>query len=74
VFDIAISDYAVGDDHEIEITEFTRVVRNGGYIIDCPGDDDFKRKGPDSELLKRGFEYFYHKSSLGGDIYRYRKP
>lgn len=73
MFDIVMSGHVVGDDYETELAELTRVVRNGGYIIDCPGDDDFKRKGPDSELLKRGFEYFYHKSSLGGDIYRYRK-
>ena len=28
---------------------------------------------PDEELLKRGFESFYHVSKSGGDIYRYRK-
>lgn len=60
------------DDYESEIAELTRVVKNGGYIIDCIGEDNRKRK-PDEELLKRGFEIFYNKSKTGGDIYRYRK-
>lgn len=71
-FDIVMSGHVVGDDYENEIAELTRVVKNGGYIIDCIGEDNRKRK-PDEELLKRGFEMFYHKSKTGGDIYRYRK-
>lgn len=71
-FDIVMSGHVVGDDYDREITEMTRVVKNGGYIIDCIGDDDRKRK-PNQELLKRGFEPFYHVSKSGGDIYRYRK-
>jgi hypothetical protein len=71
-FDIVMSGHVVGDDYDREIAELTRVVKNGGYIIDCIGEDNRKRK-PDEELLKRGFEAFYHVSKTGGDIYRYRK-
>lgn len=71
-FDIVMSGHVVGDDYEREIAELTRVVKNGGYIIDCIGEDNRKRK-PNEELLKRGFEAFYHVSKTGGDIYRYRK-
>lgn len=71
-FDIVMSGHVVGDDYDREISELTRVVKNGGCIIDCIGEDNRKRK-PDEELLKRGFEAFYHVSKSGGDIYRYRK-
>jgi ubiquinone/menaquinone biosynthesis C-methylase UbiE len=71
-FDIVMSGHVVGDNYELEIAELTRVVKNGGYIIDCIGDDDNNRQ-PDEELLKRGFEVLYHVSKSGGDIYRYRK-
>lgn len=71
-FDIVMSGHVVGDDYDHEIDELARVVKNGGFIIDCIGEDNRKRK-PDEELLKRGFESFYHISKTGGDIYRYRK-
>lgn len=71
-FDIVMSGHVVGDNYDREIAELTRVVKNGGYIIDCIGEDNRKRK-PDEELLKLGFESFYHVSKSGGDIYRYRK-
>lgn len=71
-FDIVMSGHVVGDDYDREIAEMTRVVKSGGYIIDCIGEDNRKRK-PSEELLKRGFEAFYHVSKSGGDIYRYRK-
>lgn len=72
-FDIVMSGHVIGDDYENEINEMIRVVKNRGVIIDCMGDDDRKRNGPDQELIDRGFDFFYHKSNLGGDIYRYRK-
>lgn len=72
-FDIVMSAHVIGDDYEKEIVEMQRVTKHNGYILDCIGDDDRIRENPDEELLKRGFEYLYHKSTLGGDIYRYRK-
>ncbi|NJJ39726.1 class I SAM-dependent methyltransferase [Paenibacillus apii] len=71
-FDIVMSGHVVGDNYDLEIAELSRVVKNGGYIIDCIGEDNRKREA-DEELIKRGFEPFYHVSKSGGDIYRYRK-
>ncbi|MNO21676.1 putative methyltransferase YcgJ [compost metagenome] len=71
-FDIVMSGHVVGDNYDVEIAELSRIVKNGGYIIDCIGEDNRKRE-PDEELIKRGFESFYHVSISGGDIYRYRK-
>ncbi len=71
-FDIVMSGHVVGDNYDLELAELNRVVKNGGVIIDCTGDDDLKRKR-DGELLGRGFEAFYHVSKSGGDIYTYRK-
>ncbi len=72
-FDIVMSGHVIGDNPKKEIAELTRVTKNGGFIIDCMGDDGFKREKPLKEMLDAGFEYFYHKSKSGGDIYRYRK-
>ena len=67
-----MSGHVVGDDYEKELGELTRVVKNGGWILDCPGEDD-RQASLKQELLERGFEYFYYKSRNGGDVYRYRK-
>jgi Methylase involved in ubiquinone/menaquinone biosynthesis len=71
-FDIVMSGHVIGDNYDREIEELTRVVKNGGFIIDCIGDDNRKRI-LNEEFLKRGFEAFYHVSKSGGDIYTYRK-
>ncbi len=72
-FDVVLSGHVIGDNYEEELAEMTRVVKNGGWIIDCGGDDEFKRSGPDSEMVSRGFEWFSHESIEGGIIYDYRK-
>ena len=71
-FDVVIGGHVVGDDYDKEIAEITRVLKDGGIIVLCNGDDEFKRKGPDQELVKRGFEWFVHESIEGGIIYDYR--
>ncbi len=72
-FDIVMCAHVLGDDFENEVKELERVVKNGGFILDCMGEDNKKRNKPNDELVNRGFESFYYKSVLGGDIYRYRK-
>lgn len=72
-FDVVICGHVIGDDYDQEINEMTRVIKNGGYIVECNGDDEFIRKAPDQELVKRGFEWFKHESIEGGIIYDYRK-
>lgn len=71
-FDIVMSGHVVGDDYENELAELTRVTKNGGYILDCPGEDDRKNSSQDV-LLEHGFEEYYYESTLGGNVYRYRK-
>lgn len=72
-FDIVMSGHVVGDDYERELAELFRVVKSGGWVLDCPGEESRKFE-PDRELLRHGFEALYYKSaSLGGDVYRYRK-
>ena len=72
-FDIVMSGHVIGDDYEGEITEITRITRDKGWLVICNGDDEFKRQGPDQELVSRGFEWFRHESIEGGIIYNYRK-
>lgn len=72
-FDVVLSGHVVGDFYEEEIAEMTRVAKNGGWLVICNGDDEFKRTAPDEELTSRGFEWFRHESIEGGMIYNYRK-
>lgn len=69
-FDIVMSGHVVGDDFDNEIAELTRVVKNGGFLIDCPGEDPDL---PTEELRKRGWDEFVYESKFGGYVYRYRK-
>ena len=55
-----------------KIAELERITKNGGWILDCPGEDDRKRT-PDQNMIDRGFEYLYYLGKTEGDIYRYRK-
>lgn len=76
-FDIVMSGHTFGEEYEDELHEMMRVTKPGGYIIDCPGEDDRKRpEGPKKEPLELGFQYRYYTSKLGGDVYRYwiQKP
>lgn len=56
-----------------EIAEMTQVTKNGGWLVICNGDDEFKRSAPNDELVSRGFAWFRHESPEGGVIYDYRK-
>ena len=71
-FDIVMSGHVVGDNFEKEMNELERVVKSGGWILDCVGENSSKDKLRD-EMTKRGYEYLYYVSKTGGDIYRYRK-
>lgn len=72
-FDIVMSAHVVGDDFDREYNEMKRVVKSGGYIIECVGEDDRKREVPSADLVRLGFEYSYYASATGGDVYRYWK-
>lgn len=72
-FDAVLSGHVVGDFYEEEIAEMTRITKDGGWLVICNGDDEFRREAPDRELTSRGFEAFCHESIEGGLIYNYRK-
>ena len=72
-FDVVLSGHVVGDFYEEEIAEMARITKDGGWMVICNGDDEFRRAGPDPELTSRGFEWFRHESIEGGIIYNYRK-
>lgn len=71
-FDVVMSAHVVGDDYDAEIAELTRVCRDGGWVIDCPGDQHFDLI-PNEELLRRGFECLPYTGSFGHQVCRYRK-
>lgn len=72
-FDIVMSAHVLGDEYDKEYNEMKRVVKSGGYIIECMGEDDRKKDSPSSDLLRLGFNYNHYTSVSGGDVYRYWK-
>lgn len=71
-FDIVMSGHVIGDDYDAELAEIERVIKPGGCIIDCPG-EEHRNKSIDNELVQRGFKHSYYVSKTGGDVYRYLK-
>lgn len=72
-FDAVLSGHVIGDHYDEEIAEITRVAKDGGWLVVCDGEDEFRRSAPDGDLVSRGFEYFCHESTEGGIVYNYRK-
>jgi hypothetical protein len=72
-FDIAMCGYVLGLDIKQEIANLERVTKNGGYIINCMGDDARKNDKPNEQLLNEGFKHSHYISKMGGDVYRYWK-
>ena len=73
-FDIVMSAYVFGDNYDVEYAEMVRVVKSGGYIIDCDGENDDEEPEPrKKDLLRIGFDYSHYISRSGGDVYRYWK-
>ena len=71
-FDIVMSGHVVGDDYGTELAELERVVKDGGWVLDCIGENR-GRAEPDQQMLRHGYEPVYYLGKTGGDIYRYRK-
>lgn len=71
-FDIVMSGHVTGDNYARELAELERVAKPGGWVLDCPGEDD--RKGRlTPELAERGYQPFPYSSTTGGEVYRWRK-
>ena len=73
MFDIVMSGHVVGDDYEGELRELERVVKSGGWILDCPGDSRDREMRPSEEALGRGYEQMDYIGTYGKTIMRYRK-
>ncbi len=71
-FDVVTSGHVMGDDFDAELAELTRVCRDGGVILDVPGDQQQDRF-PDERYLARGFECLPYTGSFGAQVCRYRK-
>jgi SAM-dependent methyltransferase len=70
MFDIVMSGHVMSTD--AEEAEAARVCKSGGWVLDCPGESkDNAQSDPDA--LAHGYEELYYRSTLGGDVYRYRK-
>ena len=70
-FDIVMSGHVVGDDLDRELAELERVVKSGGWLLDCPGDQ--AEETGNSALANRGWEDLPYVGSFGAVIHRYRK-
>lgn len=73
LFDIVMSGHVVGDNLDAELAELERVTKNGGWILDCPGDNGDREREPFDGARKKGFEVLHYVGRLGGDNYQYRK-
>lgn len=71
-FDIVMSGHVVGDYPEEELKELRRVVKPGGWLLDCPGDQPRKTE-PSRILLGDGWEELAYEGAFGLTTYRYRK-
>ena len=71
-FDVVMSGHVVGDLFEQEVKELTRVAKNGGWLLDVPG-DQHRVTRRNEQLLKDGWEELAYTGSFGQTTYRYRK-
>jgi len=65
--DVLITSHALGWELKDDLQEFERVVKNGGYIVHCPGTS---RTSPKEELthreiLKHGYDFDKYKETNG---------
>jgi len=71
-FDIVMSGHVLGDEWEKENAEITRVCKNGGWLLNCPGDSEGNMCSS-PELVALGWEEIHYIGSYGKDVYIHRK-
>lgn len=71
-FDVVMSGHVMGDNLIDEILELTRVCRNNGTLINCPGDSKIDMVSSPA-LIENGWEEFHYVGSFGKDVYIHRK-
>ena len=71
-FDVVMSGHVVGDRFREEVDELTRITKNGGWLLDVPG-DQARETGRNEQLLADGWEELAYTGTFGKTTYRYRK-
>ncbi len=71
-FDVTMSGHVVGDRFREEVDELTRVTKDGGWLLDVPGDQR-RETGRNEQLLADGWEELAYTGTFGETTYRYRK-
>ena len=71
-FDVVMSGHVVGDRFRDEVDELTRTAKNGGWLLDVPG-DQHRETGRNEQLLADGWEELPYTGTFGRTTYRYRK-
>lgn len=71
-FDVTMSGHVVGDLFNEEVAELTRVTKDGGWLLDVPGDQHRKTRR-NEKLLNDGWEELPYVGTFGETTYRYRK-
>ena len=71
-FDVTMSGHVVGDLFREEVEELARVTKNGGWLLDVPGDQKNPTKR-NERLLADGWEELAYTGTFGQTTRRYRK-
>ena len=71
-FDVVMSGHVVGDRFREEVDELTRITKNGGWLLDVPG-DQHREISRNEQLLADGWEELPYTGTFGRTTYRYRK-
>jgi 2-polyprenyl-3-methyl-5-hydroxy-6-metoxy-1,4-benzoquinol methylase len=71
-FDVTMSGHVVGDRFREEVDELTRVTKDGGWLLDVPGDQR-RETGRNEQLLADGWEELAYTGTFGETTFRYRK-
>ena len=72
-FDVVMSGHVVGDDYDNEVAEMTRVCKNGGWLVDCGGDEDGEEPDQEPDIDENGWENVRCIDRFGKTKYNQRK-
>lgn len=71
-FDVVMTGHVISDGLDREVSELTRVCKNGGWLLNCPGDSKVDLP-PSAALVSRGWDEIHYTGSFGGAVYLHRK-
>ncbi len=71
-FDVVVSGHVVGDFFREEVDELTRITRDGGWLLDVPG-DQHRETRRNEQMLADGWEELPYTGTFGKTTWRYRK-